>query len=56
MYDTSQIKVVKKSTGKRKSDLDPVIQQFVKQIFDEADKNSTPWLKVILTRMAPPLG
>lgn len=46
LIDISQIKVVKKSTGrKKKSDLDPVIQQFVKQIFDEAGQKLNTLVK-----------
>mgnify|MGYP000855920025 CR=1 FL=1 len=46
LIDTAQIKVTKKSHArKKKSDLDPQIQGFVKQIFDEAGKKLNTLVK-----------
>lgn len=58
LIDASQIKVVKKSKGRRKkSDLDPQIQEFVKQIFDEAGKKLHTLVKGdASTDGASPLG
>lgn len=58
LIDASQIKVVKKSSSrKKKSDLDPQVQEFVKQIFDEAGKKLNTLVKGdVNSDGASPLG
>lgn len=56
LIDTNEIKI-KSSTRKKKSKLDPAIQEFVKQIFDEAGKTLNSLVKGDLgNNGASPLG